>query len=209
MNVIVHFRQAALLLATCLALAGCIPVLDNQDTRFYVLGTLPTTSAPVAGINADEPLTIDLASVTIPQYLQRPQIVSRISENQLVLSEFDNWGGSLEKNMMRSLASNLATLLATPQVHIAARRVPSGTNARVEVEIMSYERGPDNRVRLEAQWRLLGGDRDRAPLRSEVTQLASEPLSDASVGASVAAMSELLGKFSTVVANAIVFESAR
>lgn len=193
----------------CLALSACVPSLDGQETRFYVLGTLPAGTESVSGADTANPLTVDLASVTIPQYLQRPQIVTRVSANQLALSEFDNWGGSLEKNMLRSLASNLSTLLATPKVHIAARRVPTDTHARLEVEVMAYERGPDNRVRLEAQWRLVGGDRERAPLVSRVTLLTSEPLSDSGMAATVSAMTTLLGEFSAVVADAIVSSTGK
>lgn len=195
---------AAFVLALVVGLGGCgLPNLDAQDTRFYVLGTLPADTDRVDGLPS-EPLIIDVASVTIPQYLQRPQIVTRVSANQLVLAEFDNWGGSLEKNMLRSFASNLAVLLATPEVHLAARRLPSGTDARVEVEVMQYERGPDGRVRLEAQWRLFDGDRERTALRSQVTSLESPQLPGADMQATVAAMTDLLGELSTLIARAIV-----
>ena len=71
------------------------------------------------------------------------------------------------------------------------------------MQVIRYERGPDNRVTLEAQWRLLGGDRDRTPIVSEVSTLQSEPLEGQDVSSTVAAMSALLGQLSQLVAEAI------
>jgi uncharacterized protein len=189
---------------------GCVPTLESQETRFYVLGALPAGTPPLKGTPNDKPLIVDLSSVTIPQYLQRPQIVTRVSQNQLVLSEFDNWGGSLEKNMLRSLAGNLSMLLATPEIHIAARRVPTGTDARVEVEVMSYEYNPDGKVHLQVQWRLVDGDRDRTPILSRVSTFTSGPITGArDIPQIVGAMTGLLGDLSTKIAEAIVAAAKR
>lgn len=196
-------RLALLSFLTAVAVSGCLPTMETQETRFYVLDALAQDTQPVAGARGASPIVVDLTSVTIPQYLRRPQIVTRVSANRLVLSEFDNWGGSLEKNILRCMASNLSTLLDTSDIHVSARRLPTDVRARIEVEVIRYERGPDNRVTLEAQWRLLGGDRDRTPIVSEVSTLQSEPLEGQDVSSTVAAMSALLGQLSQLVAEAI------
>ena len=196
-------RLALLSFLIAVAVSGCLPTMETQETRFYVLDALAQDTQPVAGARGASPIVVDLTSVTIPQYLRRPQIVTRVSANRLVLSEFDNWGGSLEKNILRCMASNLSVLLDTSDIHVSARRLPTDVRARVEVEVIRYERGPDNRVTLEAQWRLLGGDRDRTPIVSEVSTLQSEPLEGQDVSSTVAAMSALLGQLSQLVAEAI------
>lgn len=196
-------RLALLSFLIAVAVSGCLPTMETQETRFYVLDALAQDTQPVAGARGASPIVVDLTSVTIPQYLRRPQIVTRVSANRLVLSEFDNWGGSLEKNILRCMASNLSILLDTSDIHVSARRLPTDVRARVEVEVIRYERGPDNRVTLEAQWRLLGGDRDRTPIVSEVSTLQSEPLEGQDVSSTVAAMSALLGQLSQLVAEAI------
>ena len=195
---------AVLSFLTAVAVSGCLPTMETPETRFYVLDALAQDTQPVTGARGASPIVVDLTSVAIPQYLRRPQIVTRVSANRLVLSEFDNWGGSLEKNILRCMASNLSILLDTSDIHVAARRLPTDVRARIEVEVIRYERGPDNRVTLEAQWRLLGGDRDRTPIASKVSTLQSEPLSGQDVASTVAAMSTLLGQLSQLVAEAVV-----
>ncbi|MBT6276393.1 MAG: membrane integrity-associated transporter subunit PqiC [Chromatiales bacterium] len=199
------FVRSVALAAVLVSLAGCVPnIAETSDTRFYVLGDLPASTQPLPGAARTPPLTVDLAALTIPQYLQRPQIVTRIEKNQLFLSEFHNWGGSLEKNMMRVLASNLSLLLATPEIHIATRRSPPNVSARVEVEVMQFERRPDRRAVLSVQWRLVQANRDRTPIISKINILESEPVASASMDATVAAMSDLMGELSIVIAEAIV-----
>lgn len=203
-------RTALLVALSVPALLGCVPSLSTtQETRFYVLAPLPADTAPLAGAPTDPPLIIDLGGVTIPQYLQRPQIVTRASENQLELAEFHTWGGSLEKDILSVLAANLGLLLATPQVHVASSRLPVGTDARLDVEVMAFERGAGGRVHLAVQWRLTQPDRERTPLLSRVSNLSSEVLPVDDLERSVAAMSALLGEFSVLVAQALLDTARR
>ena len=197
----------SLLALTTLVACSALPSAEEPDTNFYVLGSLPAGSAPLAGAPADPPLVIDLAAVRLPQYLQRSQVVTRVDENRLSLSEFEQWGGSLEKNMLRALAANLGVLLGTPDVHMEARRLPGGVDARVEVEVMQFERGPDGRALLAAQWRVL--DNDEKPLTSKITNLQSAPVGALdTMQTTISAMTELLAELSVQIATAIVAAEA-
>jgi uncharacterized protein len=207
-----RFRLLPLLaiVGLVVTLGGC-PLQPEAapDTRFYVLGSVPADAPILAGARRNPPMVIDLASLRLPQYLQRTQIVTRVDENRLSLSEYDQWGGNLEKNMLRVIATNLGRLLGTPDVHIAARRTPTGVSAQVEIEVMQFERGPDGRAVLSAQWRLLG-DREDETLLSKVTNLASEPLgADGNMATTVAAMTALIAEFSRQIAAAIIATDAR
>lgn len=193
----------SLLALTSLVACSALPSAQEPDTNFYVLGSVPANAARLAGAPADPALVIDLAAVRLPQYLQRSQVVTRVDENRLSLSEFEQWGGSLEKNMMRALAANLGVLLGTPDVHMEARRLPGGVDARVEVEVMQFERGPDGRALLAAQWRVL--DNDEKPLTSKITNLRSAPVGALdTMQTTISAMTELLAELSVQIATAIV-----
>ena len=202
-------RAVAMLIAVVgtLALAGCVGG-EKPATRFYVLSALGPDAAPIEGVPRDPPLSVDIAALRLPRYLQRPQIVTRSAGNELKLAEYHQWGGSLAKNMMRVLARDLSTLLATPEVSVFSRRPPVPADVRVEVDVLQFERGPDRRVVLSARWRLRGGA-DRAPRLARITDLRSPPV-DAKAGmdATVAAMSALVGEFSRQVAVAVA-ENAR
>ena len=202
-----HFLARALaLMALATVLAGCLSK-PTPPTRFYVLGTPPAEVAALAGAERQRPLSVMLDTLRMPQYLERPQIVTRADANRLVLAEFEQWGGNFGKDLRRVLAARLGRLLATPEVYLDARRAPSPPDVAVEVEILHFERWADRRVRLAARWRLrVGGERGAA----EMTELASAPLDPAAgMGATVAAMSDLAGQLAVAIARAALAAGGR
>src|SRR6266498_1510380 len=84
-----------------LVLGGC---LGTPPTRFYLLPALTDVSSPAA--MGERTLTIGVGPVTLPPYLDRLQIVTRASQAQLHLAEFDQWAASLQDTVARVLAEN-------------------------------------------------------------------------------------------------------
>ena len=187
------YRLFAALL--CLALAACAGT-TTTPYRYYTLTPVSTAAPPRA-----TPLAVEVVSVRLPQYLERPQIVTRSAPNRLELAEFHQWGGDLRKDMTRLLAKNLTLQLGVAAVSIAPYRAAAAPDVRVELEVMAFERGPDGRVHLSAQWQLLDGDGGQS-LGGRLSDLFSErPSSD--YDATVAAMSTLYGRLSAEIAAAI------
>lgn len=191
---------AMLFAATTLLLSGCSSS-GKQSLRFYVLN--PVAQEIVIKAAPASPLTVEVYSLRLPQYLERPQIVTRSDANQLVLAEYHQWGGNLRKNMSRVLAKNLATLLATPNVYIAPHLSATPADVRVELEVMQFERMADGQVQLSVQWRLLDGDSGK-PRLTQMTDLSSPaPLAANDYDGTVTAMSQLFAELSRVIATEI------
>ena len=191
-------RKRALLPALLLALTLGACATGGATTRYYVLNPLPAGAEAPADTGG---LSIEVASLRLPQYLERPQLVTRSADNRLELAEFHQWGGNLRKNMSRVLARNLSQLLATPHVAIAPNRPPTPPDARVELEVMQFERTADGRVRLTAQWRLVDTAGGRA-VATRFTELVSDTRHPEDFEGTVAAMSRLYGELSRVIATA-------
>ncbi|MCP4044155.1 MAG: hypothetical protein GY731_19745, partial [Gammaproteobacteria bacterium] len=102
-------------------LSGCITT-DTPNTRFYVLNPLEPDAGQVVGDGAKGTLAVEVASLRLPQYLERPQIVTRSGKNRLELAEYHQWGGNIRKNMVRVMAKNLSQILATPNIAISPHR---------------------------------------------------------------------------------------
>ena len=184
-------------------LCGCISS-RTPATRFYVLTPLDPGPRLLSDAGGKAPLSIEVASLRLPQYLERPLIVTRSSENRLERAEFHQWGGNLRKNMIRVLAENLSQLLTTPHISISPHRPRLSPDFRIELEVMKFERDPHGTVRLSTQWRLSGG-RDRRPLTTQITDLASPTIQTGSdMEPTVAAMSRLLGELSQVIGQTIL-----
>ena len=78
-----------LLLAGLLCCPGCGLLSPREDTTQYaVLVSLDEIPGePAAPASAAHPsLRVGLGPVTLPEYLKRPQIVSRVGGTQIVLS---------------------------------------------------------------------------------------------------------------------------
>lgn len=180
--------------------AGCA----GQKTRFYVLSPLDSGVGLVNETQEKGSLSVEITSLRLPRYLERPQIVTRTGQNRVERAEFHQWGGSLRKNMIRVLARNLSQLLATPHIAVSPHRLPAPPGFRIELAVMQFERDSDGQVRLSAQWRLSRG-KDRKPLATQITELKTPVVEgEEDFENTVAAMSTLFGELSRIVAEAIL-----
>lgn len=185
-------------------LSGCARA-TAPATRFYVLNPLDSSGQSlVRKTDQKGSLSLEVASLRLPQYLERPQIVTRSSKNRLERAEYHQWGGNLRKNMARVLAKNLSQLLATPNIVIAPHRPAARPDFRVELEVIQFERISDGQVKLSAQWCLSRG-KDLKPLSTQITERASPALPAGSdMEHTVSAMSALFGELSKIIGRAIL-----
>jgi len=186
--------------AGCL-LSACVSS-DTPATRYYVLNPLDPGERLDAG--SRDHLSVEVASLHLPQYLERPKIVTRSTGNRLDFAEFHQWGGNLRKNMMRVLAKNLSQLLGTADVYISPYHPHTPADFRVQLEVMKFERDPDRKVRLSTQW-ILSRGRDQKPLATRFTDLESPAVpEDADTEETVSAMSALMGELSVIIGREIL-----
>jgi uncharacterized lipoprotein YmbA len=110
-----------------LGLSGCA---STAPTRFYLLTPILDTGRPLA---AARPLVIGVGPVTLPPYLDRPQIVTRASNARLDVAEFDQWAAPLQDSVARVVAENLSLLIPTD--YVAQHPWPRATSVDYQVTI--------------------------------------------------------------------------
>jgi uncharacterized protein len=183
--------------AACLALASCA---DSQPTRFYTLAAVP--DAPGEAMPALPPdLSVGIGPVTLPPYLDRPQLVTRAGSNRAVLAEFDSWVEPLQGMFARVLAENLALLLGTDDVLMLPQRRALALDYQVEVDVTRFDVDTSGNAILDARWWVLGRDGERL-LRSGRSTI-SEPTQAGDYTAAAGALSRALGAMSLEIAQAI------
>ena len=101
------YKIVTLLYVVCL-LNSCAGAGSTASTRYYLIDP---AEYPSASLKSVRPLSIEITSLHIPQYLERFHIATRISKSQLEFSESNQWGENLRKNLLRTMARNLSTLL--------------------------------------------------------------------------------------------------
>lgn len=89
---------------------GCLFVSNSPVPRFYILQAADKEHAEHKFYIYPETL-IAVGPVKIPDYLNRPQIVSINKHGMLSFAEFDRWGESLDSALARLINENLTLAL--------------------------------------------------------------------------------------------------
>ena len=186
-------RLPLIAISACLLLSGCV---SSPPPKFYVLAPLSTERPADAGL---EP-AVGVGPVELPDYLDRPQIVTRNGQNGLNLAEFDRWGESLKDNTAQVLAENLAVLLPSKKVSTYPWKRSTQVAYQVTVKVTRFDHTEGGETVLAVRWSLLDGA--GADLLSRESRHVESPAGD-SYPATVAAMNRALAQFSREVANAI------
>lgn len=137
-----------------LLLSGCRG--STPKTEFYTLNSIRNTQMDAKPISAGQPLSIGVGPVTIPQMLDRPQIVSRTGPYTLQIDEFHRWAGRLNEDFARVLAENISLMLATEQVDVYPWDVSFKPRYQVILEVQRFEgRLNQQDVFLEVFWKVV------------------------------------------------------
>jgi uncharacterized protein len=141
--------NSSILVLLVLVLAACG---TTHNYRYYTLASFPAVPDKAAADFGAVPLIIGIGPVTIPDYLDRPQIVLRTSRNELVFSETSRWAGSLANDSARVLEENLDSMLAGDGVAVVSWRRGVPNDYRVAVQVSRFDAMAGGTVVLKAQW---------------------------------------------------------
>jgi uncharacterized lipoprotein YmbA len=196
-------HSAILLFALGLILASCSPfgAGTQRQTNYYVLNSLHSEPASVQTV-ADLPnIGIGVGPIQMPLYLDRSDIVTRDSLNQVDIVDFSQWAGPLQENFSRVLAENLSVLLATDKVGIFPFVRRDSIDYNVSVYVTRFDGMPGDKAHLRARWSIL--DSRRKQSYYEKHTIVSQPTQDGTTAALVAAESAAIGVLSREIARAI------
>ncbi len=143
---------SGLLLMTFMACAS------NAPSRFYVLSSLTGTGEETEMAGDERNLTIGIGPVELPAYLDRQQVVTRVSANELHLAGFDEWAEPLGDNFTRVLIENLSVLLSKDLFTIFPFRGPEPIDYQVEVEVSRFDGRLGGDASLMTRWSIFGED---------------------------------------------------
>ena len=98
------FSRIALILAFSLLLGACG---SSPPVDFYALQPMKATNTSPA----EDGAILGLGPLTLPAYLQRPQLVTLGEGNEVSLDEFSRWAEPLETALPRVLSMNVDQLM--------------------------------------------------------------------------------------------------
>lgn len=191
----------AILILLMGAAAGCS---RTAPARFYLLSDLPAAGIDVPSIPAGSCFTLGIGPIEIPDYLDRPQLVTQVSPNEMQLGDFDQWAEPLGKMVMRTLADNLAALLCVENV-VFYPAESAEVDHQIIVTVTRFHALQDGTVTLSAQWQVTEGGRGNVVARKRAT--IRESAGDQGYAALVAAQSRALAQLSREIAEAVSLAS--
>jgi uncharacterized lipoprotein YmbA len=179
----------------CLALVmvalGCG---TSAPSRFYALSPLVADAeAPFSDV------ALTVGPWILPEYLDRPQIVTRSAGAELELAEFHRWAEPLGDSFSRVLAMNLSALLDSSQVHEFSLESQQIGDLFVGGRVYRFDVDESGLAVLDVQWTVEDGDRQliHGPMRSRYEEQSAKKRSH---DACVQALSRALGHFSRDIA---------
>src|SRR5207247_10498405 len=104
-------RIAHLLFGVALVGVGSMGCGPSATARFYTLNSTATAQGAPATSYA-----VAVGPVSIPGAVDRPQSVVQVTQNRIVIEEFNRWAAPLDEGIARVVAGDLTVLLGTSQV---------------------------------------------------------------------------------------------
>jgi uncharacterized protein len=175
----------AALLAIIIALAGCG---TTPDPSFY---TLSAGAEPNAN-TGEGPYSVAVGPVSLPEMVDRPQLVVRVNPNRVLFVEQHRWAEPLRSEIPRVIAGNLSRLLSTTRISAYPQSSDNNAEYRVLVDIQRFESVPGESVTVEALWTVRRGPASEVRTgRSLVRMPAGAPGYDVLAAAHARALSRV------------------
>jgi uncharacterized lipoprotein YmbA len=192
-------RRAIAIAATVLAL-GCLG--RSPQVRFYAISAVQGTAPDRAS-----DLAIGVGPLSLPRYLDQPQLVTRVHGSRLAYDEQNRWAGGLESNVLRALGDDLSARLGTQRVVVYPAAAPFPLDYRVTLDIFQFDGRPGGELVLRARWIVHDGSGEAGPWSAESE--IRHPLPDGDVESLVAAHAVALGELAGEIAARIASADAQ
>jgi hypothetical protein len=184
--------------AVPIILSGCG---TSPPSKFYALNAVKAQDVSGQVTTAPHIVLVAVGPIQIPEYLDRPQIVTRTAQNDLTFNEFDRWGGSLRDDIERVLIEDLSGLLASNGAAVLSWQRRTTGGYRVPVEVNRFDAVPGGSVLLKATWGIASHDGTKVFLTQAFS--INQALSGNDYNTVVAGMSQALGALSQEIATSV------
>jgi len=145
-------KSACLILA--LALGGCVAMSNSPTPRFYALQAMDESYAGEK-FKIPASVIIGIGPVKIPEYQNRPQIVTQDTNNLITFAQFDRWGETLDFALPRLLAANLSVILPGATLEISPWNLDMPVKYQVIMDVVRLESRLDKDLSFTVQWSVI------------------------------------------------------
>jgi uncharacterized protein len=157
---------------TSFVCSGCLFFSSSPVPRFYTLHST-VNFAETAKLDIAPKLIIGIGPVEVPEYQNRPQIVTRNKEGLLTFAQFERWGESLDSGIGGLILENLTEIFPQADFQIFPCNFSIPLDYQVMVNIVQLESQLDKDVFLTTQWTIIDS-RTKEMLLTKRSQIRQE-----------------------------------
>jgi uncharacterized lipoprotein YmbA len=198
-NNLLHYSGFIIMAVTLTVLFGCA---STEPARFFTLNSAIDSDTQIEQADIRKNFAIGIGPIKLPDYLDRPQIVTRSSDNEIMIDEFNRWAGSLQEDISRVMMEHLSILLSTDQTFIFPWKSQVPIDYQITVEVTRFDGETGNQAVLHAKWTLFN-HHDKKMLFTKKSMYTEETVGD-DYAAFVSAMGKTLASLSKDIADEIV-----
>ena len=173
-------------------LAGC----SSPNPNYYRLGIAPGPT--VSG----GPPSVEVRSISIPGYLDRPGVVKSAGDFKLDIHSNDIWAEPFADMLQATLVQDLTQRMPGTSVIGSGGSIGASPNLIIETNVLRFDPNPDGTMTLQIQVAVRGGE----TLQIIVTRTIQEdgPANEPVVANIVSSMSTLWGAAASDIATLLV-----
>ncbi|EFK09760.1 conserved hypothetical protein [delta proteobacterium NaphS2] len=172
----------------------------NSPSTFYMLRSMEGPQESLT--SADEKsVSVLVGPISMPEYLDRNQMVTVAGKNQVDLDEFNRWAESLRESFYRVLLEDLSFLLKTPRVYRYDRSGEDDADYQVSVDVTRFDCAPEGDAVLTVFWTVHGKDKGTSGIAKK--SVFRTPVSSSGFPGMVDALNRTLSAFGREIATAI------
>ena len=193
-------RQKLVRIVLVLFVLGVLAGCGSSPKEMYYTLSAGGAMNDVTPASGESTYTVAVGPITLPEVVDRPQLVLRVGPNEVTFEELHRWAGSLRSEIPRIIADNLAGNLNVKQVAAYPQNAGEDAEYRVLVDIQRFDATLGGPVAIDALWSVRRSS-DGAVRTGQ--SLARESSTGMSYDAVVAAHSRALAAISREIAEAI------
>lgn len=180
-------------------LVGCAG--HSPETSFYQLVPLSELGQEVGQVESNN-ISVGVGPITIPDYLNRPQIITRKNDSQLMVEEFHRWASPLNREIAAVIVDNLTFLIGSQRVVTFPWDQYARPDYRVIYDIHRFDSVLGEKSILTVRWTVF--DTAAKKMNKVYRNTYEKPLADATYQTLVQVQSELLAEMSRDIAAEVI-----
>lgn len=134
--------------------SGCLSLSSSPAPRFYMLKAMDKQQIS-AKFDIAPGVIVAVGPVGIPEYQDRPQIVTMDKDGMLKFAQFDRWGESLDSALARLITDNLTVMLPAASLQIFPCNFAIPLTYHVIVDVIQLDSRLDKGVFFVCQWSII------------------------------------------------------